>query len=130
MIFELYIVIAFFAVVTLLYAVFYRDTENFSHIISEFFSAIIFLGLGYQAYSGIQFPHVTETETYAGGVITATTELISLETYQYPWLAGLLIIVGVIVALHTFVQALNENADMIKNVEDEKGNFHDNNIKF
>lgn len=116
---SIFLTIVFFAVITLLYAVFIKDEENFTHIIAGFFSALIFIVLGYVSYVGIEFRHVVENATIIEGVVTSITETVKFTTYQYGWLAGGLILVGVIVALYTVVEAIRVNSDMISELEDD-----------
>lgn len=126
---SLYVIIVFFAIITLLYTVFVKDEENFTHIITGFLSATVFIMLGYVAYAGIEFQHVIETATVNGGVVTSITEVVELTTYQYYWLAGGLIVVGIIVTLYTVVQVINIDLELVRMLEsndiydpNEKGN--------
>lgn len=117
MIFELYVVIGFIGGVTLLYAVFVRDEYNYTNIISGFISSIIFIAMGFQAYSGIEFQYVIETATFSGGAVTSIIQDVELTTYQFGWLGMLFIIAGVLTTLYNIVVAIEANKKMIEDLE-------------
>lgn len=124
MIIELFLVIAALGAVTALYALLYNDNENYTHIVSGFLSSIIWFAVGYQAYLGIESQDVIETVTYDNGTISLIENSVVLSSYQYEWLGMLFVVVGVIMILHSVVQAINANKDVIDNIEYDKEDIH------
>lgn len=120
MIFELYSIIFIFAILTLIYAFLFKDSNNYTHIISGFLSTLLFFILGYNIYIGVDIDYVVLTSTYTNGSITNLTSGVSSDTYQYGWMGLLFIVVGVIMALYSIVQIIYETGIVISTLERKK----------
>jgi len=120
MIYELYYVIFIIGIISMLYAFLYYDSNNYTHIIAGYISVIIFFFLGYNMYIGVGVDNVIKTTTYTAGNISDLTSTVSTNSYQYDWLGLLFIVIGVIMALYSTIQVINETCIVISTLERKK----------
>lgn len=120
MIYELYYVIFIIGIVSMLYAFLYYDSNNYTHIIAGYISVIIFFFLGYNMYIGVDVDNVIQTTTYTAGNISDLISVVSTNSYQYDWMGLLFIVIGVIMALYSSIQVINETGVIISVLERKK----------